>query len=189
MFLSEYITTFVSIIVGLAVADLLISLHRLLRARKRVTWYWIPPALAIYMLLLALNFWWGTYFWVTHLRTISMLQFVPVLLQVVVLFLFVASVLPDDVPSGLNLKQWYFEEASYIWSLAAILLLLITAWLAAGRMTLGSSALQFIRDEWWNELMLLGALVLTVVKRPWLHSLYVVVAIGGAAWEVSSSIG
>lgn len=91
MVISEYITTFVSIIVGLAVADLLMSVHRLLRSRRRITWYWIPAALVIYMLLLSLNFWWGTYFWVTSLKTISVLQFLPVLLQVVVLFLFVAS--------------------------------------------------------------------------------------------------
>lgn len=188
MSISEYITTFVSIIVGLAVADLLISLHRLLRARAQVTWYWIPPALAVYMLLLALNFWWGTYFWIAHLKSISVLQFLPVLLQVVVLFLFVASVLPDEVPNRLNLKTWYFENASYIWSLSAILSLLITAWLGSDRLTSPTSTLQFLKDEWWNELMICGAVAAATIRKPWLHSSYVFLALAGMMWELGSTI-
>lgn len=189
MFLSEYITTFISIIVGLAVADLLLSLHRLLRRRSEITWYWIPPALAVFMLLLSLNFWWGSYSWVTSLRTISVLEFSPVLLQVVVLFLFVASVLPDEVPAGLNLQQWYFQNSAYIWTLGAILWALVTAWLGSQRVTSPASITPFLMQEWWNEVMICGAIALVLFRRPWLHSLYVLVAIAGVAWEVSSTIG
>jgi len=141
------------------------------------------------MLLLALNFWWGTYFWVTNLRTISVLQFLPVLLQVVVLFLFVASALPDEVSPGLNLKQWYFENASYTWTLGAVLFAIVTAWLGSRRLSSPGSMGQFVQQEWWNEAMICGAIALAVFKKPWLHSLYVIVAIAGAAWEVSSTIG
>ena len=50
MTVSEYVMVFNSIIVGLAVADVLFSFHRLLRARARVKWFWITPVLGVLML-------------------------------------------------------------------------------------------------------------------------------------------
>ena len=46
MSVSEYVMVFNPIIVGLAVADVLFSFHRLLRARARVKWFWMTPVLA-----------------------------------------------------------------------------------------------------------------------------------------------
>jgi hypothetical protein len=111
MTVAEYLTTFVAIIVSLAVADPLISLHRLLRAGSRVRWFWIPSALALYMLLLSVNFWWGNYFRFVRLTQISMIQFLPTLGSLVILFLMLAAVLPDEVPErGLDLKGMVFRE-------------------------------------------------------------------------------
>ena len=46
----EYITVLASIVVGLAIADLATSAHRLLRAGGRVRWDWIAPTAALLML-------------------------------------------------------------------------------------------------------------------------------------------
>jgi hypothetical protein len=48
---SEYVAAFASIILALAVTDLATSMHRLLRARKRVRWHWLPLAVALLILL------------------------------------------------------------------------------------------------------------------------------------------
>jgi H+/Cl- antiporter ClcA len=55
----EYLLALVSILIGLAVADLSSSLHRLLRARRRVRWDWLPLAGAFLVILLILEFWWN----------------------------------------------------------------------------------------------------------------------------------
>lgn len=57
----EYLLALVSILIGLAVADLATCMHRLLRARSRVRWDWLPLASALIVMLLILQFWWGFY--------------------------------------------------------------------------------------------------------------------------------
>jgi hypothetical protein len=178
MTVPEYLTTFVAIIIGLAVADLLISLHRLLRAGRRVRWHWIPAGLAIYMLLVSVNFWWGNYYRFVRLTEISMLQFLPTLANLIVLFLLLAAVLPDEVPDrGLDLKQWYLDNARYFWSLNIIGLTLLLTTLAATRVRNGPDVLQFLADKWPNFVFLAGAVLLLFTKRLWVHGLYVAFAL------------
>jgi hypothetical protein len=57
----EYLLALVSILIGLAIADLSMSLHRLLRARHHVKWDWLPLAAASLVMLLILEFWWIFY--------------------------------------------------------------------------------------------------------------------------------
>lgn len=111
----EYVTVFISIIVGLAVADVLISFHRLLRIDARVRWYWLVPFLALYLVLVIVNFWWGSFHWFAHVSTLSMGEFLPTLVAAIALFLLTAAVLPDEVPKeGLDLKTWYLRNARQI---------------------------------------------------------------------------
>ena len=50
MSIVDFLLAFVGIILGLGVADLLTSLHKLLRAGSRVKWHWATPTLAALML-------------------------------------------------------------------------------------------------------------------------------------------
>jgi len=178
MTVPEYVTTFVAIIVSLAVADLLISLHRLLRAGSRVRWHWIPAALALYALLLAVNFWWGNFSHFAHLSRIPMVEFLPTLGSLVILFLILAAVLPDEVPtSGLDLKEWYEENAQYIWLLnVAGLGTLLTVFAATHVRTVPDVG-QFLLAQSLNLVLLVGAAILVFTKRQWVHSTYVAFAV------------
>ena len=49
----EYSLVLVTIIVGLAMTDMLVSLHRLLRSRTKVHWHWLPLISALLVLLVA----------------------------------------------------------------------------------------------------------------------------------------
>ena len=62
MSVGETVVVFVSIILGIALGDLLLSTHRLLRARERVDWHWLTPALAFFMLMNIIAFWWARAF-------------------------------------------------------------------------------------------------------------------------------
>ena len=54
----EYILPLVSVLVGLAIADLAVSFNRLLRARRRVTWDWLALLAAFIALVAVLDIWW-----------------------------------------------------------------------------------------------------------------------------------
>jgi hypothetical protein len=111
----------VSILVGLAIGDLSLSLHRLLRARGRVEWDWLPLAAALLVLLLILQFWWAFYglgqaeVW-THYWGFLVLS-----AALISMFLLASAALPDAVPDdGLDLSAYYHENRRYFWILFAV---------------------------------------------------------------------
>ena len=117
----EYLLALVSILVGLAVADLATSLHYLLRARNRVTWDWLTPASALLVVLLVLNFWWGFYrigrveIWTRYWAFLVLASLL------VSMFLLASAALPDGVPEeGLDLRAYYEENQRYFWILFAV---------------------------------------------------------------------
>ena len=121
-----YILPLVSVLVGLAVADLAISLHRLLRARRRVRWDALPLATAVLAVLAVLELWWNLYASqeATFLTTLG--GFLLFAVQLLILFLLNAAALPDTVPDdGLDLRAFYDENGSYFWSLYAAYVLFI----------------------------------------------------------------
>lgn len=195
MTVREHISVFISIILGLAVADLLISFHRLIRVNARVQWYWLVPALAFYMVMVIVNFWWAQYGFFAHSPSVSMGQFLPTLVSATTLFLLAAAVLPDEVPAdGLSLKAWYLENAAHIWVLAFIALSLvmivgftrqiadIRAGGSSGVMQIGS---KYVLEEWDNFLSLIAFVVLMFTKRLRLHEAVVVLSLLDMAWTAS----
>lgn len=124
----EYVLTLVSVLVGLAIADLAVSLHRLLRARARIRWDWLPLGAALLAVLAVLDLWWGFYDsrsadWFTTLG-----GFLPFAGQLVTLFLLNAAALPDRVPDdGLDLASFYDRNGPYFWSLFVVYVVFIMA--------------------------------------------------------------
>jgi hypothetical protein len=53
--LFEYLAAFVTIVLAIALSDMLMSLHRLLVARARVSWNVIPLAAALFVFLSLLS--------------------------------------------------------------------------------------------------------------------------------------
>ena len=116
----EYVLPLVSVLAGLALADLAVSLHRLLRARRRVRWDWLPLATALLAALAVLNFWWSLFNSQDTPFYETLGGFLPLAALLVVLFLLNAAALPDAVPrEGLDLRAFYDANGSYFWSLFA----------------------------------------------------------------------
>ena len=117
----EYVLAFASILVGLAMADLAASLHRLLRARGRVRWDWLAPAAAVLVVLTVLEFWWAFYHLGRADAWASYGQFLPLVALLFVMFLLASAALPDEVPeSGVDLADYYRTNARYFWLLFAL---------------------------------------------------------------------
>ena len=184
----EYILPLVSVIVGLAVADLAVSLHRLLRARSRVRWDWLPLAAAVLAVLVVLELWWVFYASREADFFLTLGGFLPVAVQLILLFLLNAAALPDDVPAeGLDLRAFYESNGPYFWSLYAaylafVVVLRIVDLVGGGASGEGSvSALSLVPN-----LVLLALFVLLArVRRRSVHAVAVLVLLALLVAEFS----
>lgn len=123
MSIADFVLAFVSIIIGLGVADLLTSFHKLLRAGRRVKWHWATPSLTALMLFVTLVIWWWSFEWYGDVKSESIAAFLPRFLILVASFLMMAAALPDEIPdSGLDLRQYYLSTRVHLWSLMSITL-------------------------------------------------------------------
>lgn len=123
----DYLTILVSIVIGLAIANVLARLAVVITARERVDFYWPPVAWAIWLFFVAVQHWWAQWS-VRHTREWNFGAFCLELLVPVLLFLLSALVLPEREENGrLDLGEWYFHNRAWFF---AILFLVPAASLA-----------------------------------------------------------
>jgi hypothetical protein len=182
----EYVAAFASIIVALAVTDLATSLHRLLRARKRVTWDWLPPAVALLILLGTVQFWWIFFdVWRSSSR-FTLGGFLPDFLSLLVLFFIASAALPDEVPAeGLDLKAYYAENRIYFWTLFLLLAVSATASSILRRATPDTSAADVVGLilASGNLTLVVIAAVLIATGWRWVHAALVLVMLAALVWQ------
>jgi hypothetical protein len=177
----EYVAIFYGIVVALAVETVVVCLHRLLAAGKRVRWHWMAPATAINASLLTLGeFWvlWGDRDqWTGHY---SFFQFLPFAISLLFMFLTAAATLPDRIPAdGIDLKAFYFENRRHYWGLVAAFFLFNTALNLVTLIRFGPTA------AWREDLpRLFGDLVGVAIAAPlivfrsyWVHLVGIVAAL------------
>lgn len=116
----EYALGLFSVLIGLAIADIATSFHRLMRSRAPVTWDPLALLAALYALLIAIGMWfdlWGVRN-VTAARHFFFYLIMVALLFMV--FLIAAASLPDDPGSGCDLSEFYSRNRRYFWALIAL---------------------------------------------------------------------
>lgn len=170
MSMIEFVLAFVGIIIGLGVADLLTSVHKLLRAGKRVKWHWATPCLALLMLLVTLILWWWSYRWFSHVAAGTIADFLPKFTVLVVGFLMVAAALPDDVPaSGIDLRDFYLRSRIHLWSLMSITLAAIIIIYWSDNSRLGVAILIKMTSPTMASLAV--AVIAALTPRMWVHAI------------------
>lgn len=90
-----FILGFAGIVIGLGVTDLLASLHRLLRAAARVRWDWLALSFAALMLFASVVFWWLSFDWYRASTSMTVAEFLPMLVFLCLSFLMMAAALPS----------------------------------------------------------------------------------------------
>jgi hypothetical protein len=117
----DYAAIFYGIVVALAIETVLVNLHRLLAAGKRVRWHWMAPATAVNACLVTLGEFW--ILWTDRNQwtgSFSFFQFLPWAVPLFLMFLSAAATLPEEVPEeGLDLKTFYFDNRRHYWGLVA----------------------------------------------------------------------
>lgn len=168
--MTERALIFAAIIVGLAVADQLISLHRLLKRRREVTWDPLLLWVAGLVMINLVQVWWS----VAGARSVPLTigDFLPMLVGLVFLFLLAAASLPDESdPDAIDLRQYYDKHQRYLYSLYALagVTLLVTRLVASEAVQVKFYSLEnlidavalvlissmiLIRNRWWQALIL-----------------------------------
>ena len=162
MDIGGYWATFVSIVLGLGVADLLINFHRLLHERKRVDWDALPLVWAVVALLWIINYWWAVAGNLTRWSDLRVvIEFALAAVPPIMLFLLAASLLPRAMPAEgrLDMRDEWQKGRGLFLTLAVIYQCM--AWI---NVTLASGGLV------WDFVALvrgvfLGAMVLALVLK------------------------
>jgi hypothetical protein len=182
----EYVSAFASIILALAVADLATSIHRLLRARKRVRWDWLPLAVALQILFATVQFWWVFFEIWSSTGRFALGWFLPDLVTLLLLFLIASAALPDEVPTeGLDLEAYYFENRTYFWSLFSLLVVSTTASSILHRATSATTAndvMGWILQS-GNVTLLAISAVLIATRRRWVHTALILFMFAALVWQ------
>jgi hypothetical protein len=168
---ADYIITFVSIVFGLALTDLATSLHRLLRAGRRVKWDWLAPVAALLVGMSVVNYWWSFYQRMEVSDLAHFGTFLPVLGELLILFLLASAVLPDEVPeAGLDLRAFYMETRVYFWGLFLLLLVWTTTTHIVTRFGEGAGLWGAVGPSLDNIVAIVVFAAMAWVRRPWVHT-------------------
>jgi hypothetical protein len=116
----EYALGLYSVLIGIAVADVAASFHRLARQKEPVIWDPLALLAASYALWLAVGMWfdlWGV-------RNVSEARhfffYLAMVANLFVLFLIAAGSLPDDPAEDRDLRAYYASNRRYFWLLIAL---------------------------------------------------------------------
>ena len=123
----DYLTILISIVLGLAMTNVLTRLATVITARHRVDFYWPPIAWSVWIFFICVQHWWAQWS-VRHASDYNLGNFWLQILVPVVLFLLSSLVLPEREENGrLDLGQWYFHNRSWFFALLCALPLLSIA--------------------------------------------------------------
>lgn len=106
----EYLIPFVGIIYALSATDLLVSAHRLIIERNKVTLHLVPIIWAIVAFLLIINGWWGFFEINQKIVLENAGQLFLLSLLPLVLFLVASLSLPHNVKGHIDLWDYFCEH-------------------------------------------------------------------------------
>jgi hypothetical protein len=170
MLSGDFVIGLMTIITGLAIADLIASTHSLLMNRERVTWDWLAVLAAIFIFMLIVSSWGISY------RTMGnqminppLWLFVLGLSQIVPLYLSGRASLPDAVDQkGVSLAAHYAEVRRYFWASVAFTYLMFVAY---GAYVLGPGVLSVTYLSPAAQLVMMAVLIAVPNRR--VHALLV----------------
>lgn len=167
----SYLSVLLSIIIGLAITQLLQGIGRVIQHRRRIVMFWPSIGWAIFFVLVSVQMWW-TLFGLRERTAWSFFPFVVVVLQTVVLYLITAVVLPEIAPGEtVDLRVHYFGEVGWFYGfiIALISVSLLRDFVLTGTLPRGENMaflLTFIAI----------AIAAMIWRRVWFHQLIFILA-------------
>ena len=162
----EHLAVLISIVLGLGLAQLLTSVHRLVQARRRVTFHWLPLLWAGLLFVTQIEWWWAS-FEMRRDTVWNFFYFLFVLLSPVSLYLAAAFALPEiepDATQRYDLRAYYYDNRSWFFGVLAA----NPALDALRRASQGGSWRDF--GAWSNVVAAVLLVSLAVSRRPAHHA-------------------
>jgi hypothetical protein len=162
----SYLSVLFSVILGLAVTEILQGFRRLIVARKQVVVY---PPLLIWMglvLLILIQDWWAM-FGLSGVKTWTFAEYAAVLVLVTLLYLVAGLSVPETEPDGtIDMRRSYFLHSRWFFTLfaAAVLASLAKGYMFDPRVVLDGNFA-------FHLLFLAAAAAGAATKAPWYHRL------------------
>jgi hypothetical protein len=131
----SYLSVLLSIILGLAIQQVMQGYRALILARGRVRFSWVSLVWSGLILLMVVQHWWAS-FGLASRADWSFADFLVTLLVTALIYMLAAIVLPDvPAESGVDLKTHYWRERKALFGLfsAAIVASLLREWQLEGR--------------------------------------------------------
>ncbi|HEX7914310.1 hypothetical protein [Rudaea sp.] len=161
----NYLSVLISIILGLAITQILKGVRGVVLSRARVIPYWPTFVFAGFLFIVAMQGWWAL-FELRQVRTWTFPMFALVVTQTTSLYLLAALVLPDFFGEQIiDLRKHYFAHRRIFFSLIVVTLLISLAkpFFFEGHLPNDLADVAFHLG--WIAL----AIVAAVTKREWFH--------------------
>ena len=114
----EYISTLLSIIIGLGITHLLIGISRLINNPKGVKIYWIHLVWTLFIFIYMIAFWWFEYKF-SSINEWTFQLYLFIILYTVLLFFLCVINMPFHFPE--NFKDYYFKSRKWFFSVLLII--------------------------------------------------------------------
>lgn len=132
----SYLSVLLSIILGLAITEVLQGFRGLMHARSRTVLYWPVIAWGVLVIVMAVQAWW-TMFGYRHIEDWTFIVFSVVLLQTIATYLVAALALPDARgDAAVDLRRHYYEHRRWFFAmlLAIVLVSLLKSLVVDGKL-------------------------------------------------------
>jgi hypothetical protein len=118
----SYLTVLLSIIIGLAITQVLKGVRGLMQGRSRLRVYWPAIVWAVLVLVIAVQSWWAMFGMRIH-REWTFFEFSVLLVQAILDYLLAALVLPDFFGDAeVDLRAHYFGHHRWFFAMLVLLI-------------------------------------------------------------------
>jgi hypothetical protein len=168
----SYLSVLLSIILGLAITQLLQGFGQMLQGRERVRWHWPSVLWMVSLLLIYVQSWWAM-FGLRDVKVWTFGAFAVVLLQTILEYLLAALLVPPAAPE-VDLRAHYFAQRRPFFA-TLILVLMVSL----GKEVLLSGALPISLNVGFHFGWMGLSVLAMVIRRDWFHGLAAVMAFAG----------
>jgi hypothetical protein len=116
----EYAIGVFAVLIGLAIADIATSFHRLLRSKSAVKWDPLALSAALYAICMAIYMWFDLWGVRNVAATRNFMFYLLLFAELFVLFLVAASSLPDEASASGDLREFYAANRRNFWLLVVV---------------------------------------------------------------------
>ena len=162
----NYLSVLLSIIIGLAITQILKGFRGLVLARARVVVYWPSVVLALLLLIIAVQMWWSM-FGMREIPVWTFGKFAVVLLQITAFYLLAGLVLPDffgEQPMALRDHYYAHHRLFFGLFLLTLLVSLLKDFVLSGHMKNNA-------DLAFHGVFIVISIAGAWSAREWLHKL------------------